>query len=284
LQEQPEDRAPSPESGGTPTPDSRNVGPSDNTEGPDGHTKAIAEDGIAIRQRARAPGPGPAEASDSTDRTPGPGRNSRDTVLATYREIAAHLGLQGPHSARNKVKREGWPAEPANHPADPLRIRVPAEVWDRANKSRGGGPKPSTKRQDAKSNREDHGSEQANHQSEPSGDSGSERSGDPGSEQSRNRRSHNENIRPQTEDPRSESKDQESQSGEISALRSHIETLREDVTKAERRAEKAEERAERAEERAQKAEQRLLDELVDKAKREGPAESRRRFLWWRRGG
>ena len=200
------------------------------------------------------------------------------------REIAAHLGLQGPHSARNKVKREGWPAEPANHPADALRIRVPAEVWDRANKSRGGGPKPSTKRQDAKSIREDHASEQANLQSGPARDPGIGRSEDPGSEQSPNHRLHNENPGPQTEDHSSESKDQRSQSGEISALRSHIATLREDVTKAERRAEKAEDRAERAEQRAQNAEQRLLEQLVEKAKREGPAKSRRRFLWWRRRG
>jgi len=61
--------------------------------------------------------------------TPGP-------VLATYREIAAHFGLQGPHSARTKAKREGWQSEPPNHPADPLRIRVPREAWDAAGRRR----------------------------------------------------------------------------------------------------------------------------------------------------
>jgi hypothetical protein len=53
-------------------------------------------------------------------------------VLATYREIAAHFRLGGPNAARTKVKRAGWIAEPTNHPADPLRIRVPRDVWSQA--------------------------------------------------------------------------------------------------------------------------------------------------------
>ncbi len=51
-------------------------------------------------------------------------------VVATYREIAAHFGLKGPVQARVKTKRAGWPAEPQNHPADPLRIRVPRDAWN----------------------------------------------------------------------------------------------------------------------------------------------------------
>ena len=51
-------------------------------------------------------------------------------VVATYREIAAHFGLKGPVQARVKAKRAGWKAEPQNHPADPLRIRVPREAWN----------------------------------------------------------------------------------------------------------------------------------------------------------
>jgi hypothetical protein len=51
-------------------------------------------------------------------------------IIATYREIAAHFGLKGVVQARVKVKRAGWPAEPQNHPADPLHIRVPRDVWN----------------------------------------------------------------------------------------------------------------------------------------------------------
>jgi hypothetical protein len=51
-------------------------------------------------------------------------------VVATYREIAAHFGLKGPVQARVKAKRAGWKAEPQNHPADPLRIRVPRDAWN----------------------------------------------------------------------------------------------------------------------------------------------------------
>jgi hypothetical protein len=57
-------------------------------------------------------------------------------VIATYREIAAHFRLKGSVQARVKAKRAGWPAEPQNHPADPLRLRVPQAVWDAG--SRGG--------------------------------------------------------------------------------------------------------------------------------------------------
>lgn len=57
---------------------------------------------------------------------------SGDFILATYREIALRFGLGGPNAARTKVKRAGWVSEPTNHPADPLRIRVPREAWDQA--------------------------------------------------------------------------------------------------------------------------------------------------------
>jgi hypothetical protein len=53
-------------------------------------------------------------------------------VLATYREIAAHFRLSGPNAARTKAKRAGWRAQPTNHPADPLRIGVPRDVWSQA--------------------------------------------------------------------------------------------------------------------------------------------------------
>jgi DNA repair exonuclease SbcCD ATPase subunit len=53
-----------------------------------------------------------------------------DYIIATYREIAAHFGLKGPVQARVKAKRAGWPAEPQNHPADALRIRVPRDAWN----------------------------------------------------------------------------------------------------------------------------------------------------------
>ena len=57
---------------------------------------------------------------------------SRDHVLATYRQIADRFRLGGSNAARTKVKRAGWTSEPPNHPADPLRIRVPREVWEQA--------------------------------------------------------------------------------------------------------------------------------------------------------
>jgi hypothetical protein len=53
-------------------------------------------------------------------------------IVATYREIAEHFGLKGPDQGRTKAKRAGWPAELQNHPADPLRIRVPREAWEGA--------------------------------------------------------------------------------------------------------------------------------------------------------
>jgi hypothetical protein len=57
-------------------------------------------------------------------------------VIATYREVAAHFGLKGPDQGRTKVKRAGWPTEPQNHPADPIRVRVPREAWDGASQAR----------------------------------------------------------------------------------------------------------------------------------------------------
>jgi DNA repair exonuclease SbcCD ATPase subunit len=57
-------------------------------------------------------------------------------IIATYREIADHFGLKGPDQGRTKAKRAGWQAEPQNHPADPLRIRVPREAWEAATQAR----------------------------------------------------------------------------------------------------------------------------------------------------
>lgn len=59
-----------------------------------------------------------------------------DYVVATYREIAEHFGLKGPDQARTKAKRAAWTAEPQNHPADTLHIRVPRNVWDGASHAR----------------------------------------------------------------------------------------------------------------------------------------------------
>ncbi|HZI77482.1 MAG TPA: hypothetical protein VFD73_26255 [Gemmatimonadales bacterium] len=58
------------------------------------------------------------------------------SVVATYREIADHFGLSNPEKGRQKATRAGWQAEPRNHPADPVRVRVPQEVWDEASRSR----------------------------------------------------------------------------------------------------------------------------------------------------
>jgi hypothetical protein len=57
-------------------------------------------------------------------------------VVATYREIAAHFGLRGPDQGRTKAKRAGWVAEPQNHPADPVRVRVPRTAWEGASQAR----------------------------------------------------------------------------------------------------------------------------------------------------
>jgi hypothetical protein len=66
--------------------------------------------------------------------TPHSGPTEReDFILATYREIALRFRLNGPNAARTKAKRAGWTAEPSNHPADPLRIRVPLDAWDQAS-------------------------------------------------------------------------------------------------------------------------------------------------------
>lgn len=57
-------------------------------------------------------------------------------IVATYREIAEHFGLKGPDQGRIKARRAGWAAEPRNHPADPVRVRVPHEVWTGAVQAR----------------------------------------------------------------------------------------------------------------------------------------------------
>jgi hypothetical protein len=66
---------------------------------------------------------------------------SGDFILATYREIALRFGLGGPNAARTKVKRAGWVSEPANHPADALRIRVPRDGWGQAGETPPRAPK-----------------------------------------------------------------------------------------------------------------------------------------------
>src|SRR3954447_17665266 len=53
-------------------------------------------------------------------------------IVATYRQIAEHFGLKGPDQGRTKAKRANWPTELQNHPADPVRVRVPAAVWEGA--------------------------------------------------------------------------------------------------------------------------------------------------------
>lgn len=58
-------------------------------------------------------------------------QRSGKVVIATYREIAAHFRLKsGPDAGRMRAKRCGWPAEPSNHPSDPVRVRVPIEDWE----------------------------------------------------------------------------------------------------------------------------------------------------------
>ena len=61
-------------------------------------------------------------------------RELPDTVLATYREIAARFALSSVTAARIKAKRQiaraRWSTEPANHPADPIRIRIPRQDWE----------------------------------------------------------------------------------------------------------------------------------------------------------
>src|SRR5215218_8913128 len=62
-----------------------------------------------------------------------------DSVIATYRQIAGHFGLEsGPDAGRLKAKRARWPVEPRNHPLDPVRVRVPRTAWDDANPARMG--------------------------------------------------------------------------------------------------------------------------------------------------
>jgi hypothetical protein len=55
-----------------------------------------------------------------------------DHVVVTYRQIAEHFRLGSTRAARTKAQRAGWEIEPANHPADPRRIRVPRSLWDQA--------------------------------------------------------------------------------------------------------------------------------------------------------
>jgi hypothetical protein len=57
-------------------------------------------------------------------------------VVATYREVAAHFGLRGPTQGRTKAQRAGWPSEPRNHPAEPVRVRVPRAAWEGALQAR----------------------------------------------------------------------------------------------------------------------------------------------------
>lgn len=66
-----------------------------------------------------------------------------EPVVATYRQIAEHFGLEsGPDAGRLKARRAGWPAEAGNHPRDPVRVRVPRKAWNEVNpvrKGRNGG-------------------------------------------------------------------------------------------------------------------------------------------------
>jgi hypothetical protein len=115
-------------------------------------------------------------------------------VLATYREIAGHFHLSGPNAARTKAKRANWKAEPTNHPADPLRIRVPRDAWSQAAES------PPPKR--------------------------TERLGDPGSQSS------DTPVDTSAEMPHLTSRDDSSQDPDtryLRALEGHISTLREDL-------------------------------------------------------
>lgn len=62
-----------------------------------------------------------------------------EPVVATYRQIAEHFGLDsGPDAGRLKARRGGWPTEAGNHPRDPVRVRVPRKVWEEANPTRRG--------------------------------------------------------------------------------------------------------------------------------------------------
>jgi hypothetical protein len=63
-------------------------------------------------------------------------RLAAGAIVATYREIADHFGLSSPEKGRQKAKRAGWLNEPQNHPADPVRVRVPQEAWEEASRSR----------------------------------------------------------------------------------------------------------------------------------------------------
>lgn len=49
-----------------------------------------------------------------------------ETVLLTYRELAARLGITV-NSARIKARRRKWRIVPGNHPLDPARVEVPPE-------------------------------------------------------------------------------------------------------------------------------------------------------------
>ena len=70
----------------------------------------------------------------SRPNTPHPASDEMgEFIRATYREIAERFRLSGPNAARTKVKRAGWTAEIPNHPADPLRIRVPRDAWSQVS-------------------------------------------------------------------------------------------------------------------------------------------------------
>jgi len=77
-----------------------------------------------------------------------------DHVLATYREIAERFRLGSIRAARTKTKRAGWRHDPPNHPYDPLRIRVPRDLWHQAGETQ---PDQSREPQGSK-NRETQGS------------------------------------------------------------------------------------------------------------------------------
>jgi hypothetical protein len=61
-------------------------------------------------------------------------------VIATYREIAARFGLGSVGAARNRAKRTRWEHEPANHPLDQVRVRVPLTAWERVPPERSRSP------------------------------------------------------------------------------------------------------------------------------------------------
>jgi chromosome segregation ATPase len=130
---------------------------------------------------------------------------SGDFILATYREIALRFQLGGPNAARTKVKRAGWISEPPNHPADPLRIKVPRDAWHQAVETPTRNTRPGSDARDAQSLSKESGHIKA-------------------------LESHLAILR-------------EEQSGHLAAREAHIATLRDQLALAEGRALRAEERA-----------------------------------------